>query len=316
MAQTLRPARALAGITLSTALLAACSTTAGGDVGSDLEAAPSDTPTAAAQTEAAQTDATGAETTSAATTPEPTPTTPDPQAIRQVDPATLEWIWWQDFAAQEPVDVTAADEFGRTYTIGDPAYSDADGDGLEDMVVSLAQLDGNGYREQWFLWLAEAEGAPTQVLPPVTGMARCGDAVESVEPTEGGFLVREFLREPIIDDHLDCAATGTYEVTRRVGAVRDGDTTLLVDLADPRGYGGLCPTHPRTEIAPVTVWGGLTPRIDAALTIDGEERFLIPTHGHTMTAGAEPMLLASTWAVGESFGDRICVWIDPVRYEG
>lgn len=307
MAHSSRAALSLVALTLSAALLAACSSDAGGIGDSETEAAPSATGSEETAVE---------ETTEAATTPEPTATTPDPQAIRDVDPATLEWIWWQNFANQEPVDVTTADEFGRTYTIGEPAYSDADGDGLEDMVVSLAQLDGNGYREQWFLWLAEPDGAPTQVLPPVTGMARCGDAVESVEPTEGGFQVHEFLREPIIDDGLDCASTGTFEVTRGVGAVRDGEAALLVDLADPRGYGGLCPSHPRTEVSPVTVWGGLAPRIDAPLTIDGEERFLITTHGHTMTAGAEPMILASTWADGETYEDRICVWIDPVRYEG
>lgn len=246
----------------------------------------------------------------------PTPTGPAPDAIRDLDPESLDWQWFETHGSVEPVDVTQPDQYGRSYTIGEPVYADADGDGLEDLAVSIAQLDGNGYREQWHIWLATADGFAEQVLIPIAWTSRCGDGTESVTPTEGGFAVHEFLREPVVDDHLPCSDSGTFEVTRGVGVLHDGDARYPVDLADPRGYGGVCPTHERTETGITTVWGSVGPDLAASASIDGEEMYLILTHPHTLTQGVEPKRLASVWPPDGHSDNRICVWIDPVRFEG
>lgn len=245
----------------------------------------------------------------------PTPEGPAPDAIRDLDPAGLEWQWFETHSRIEPVDITQPDEYGRTYTLGTPVYSDADGDGLEDMAVPIAQLDGNGYREQWHIWLATADGSAEQVVIPIAWTSRCGDGTESVTPTAGGFTVHEFLREPLIDDHLACAEQGTFEVTRGVGVVHDGAARYPVDLADHRGYGGVCPTHQRTETGVTKVWGSVGPDLAASLSIDGEEMYLILTHPHTLTMDVNPKRLASVWPPDGHVEDRICVWIDPVRSE-
>lgn len=245
----------------------------------------------------------------------PTPTGPAPDAIRDLDPAELPWQWFDSHASIEAVDVSQPDQYGRTYTIGTPVYSDADGDGLEDMAVPIAQLDGNGYREQWHIWLATADGDPEQVPIPIAWTSRCGDATESVTATDGGFTVHEFLREPLIDDHLSCADTGTFEVTRGVGVLHDGEARYPVDLADPRGYGGVCPTQERTETGITTVWGSVGPDLTASLSIDGERMYLILTHPHTLTADVNPKRLASVWPPDGHVEGRLCVWIDPVRSE-
>ncbi len=240
---------------------------------------------------------------------------PAPDAIRKLDPADLDWQWFETHSSSVPVDVTKPDELGRTYTVGDAVYADADGDGLEDLAVPIAQTDGNGFREQWHIWLAQADGTAEQVPIPIAWTARCGDGTESVTPTEGGFTVHEFLREPVIDDHLDCATRGTFEVTRGVGVLHDGEAAYPVDLADPRGYGGVCPTQQRTETGITKVWGSVGPDLPATLSIDGEEMYLILTHPHRLTRDADPKRLAAVWPKGGNSDDRICVWIDPVRSE-
>lgn len=247
--------------------------------------------------------------------PSPTPAGPAPDAIRNLDPAGLAWHWFESHFLIEPVDVTQPDEYGRTYAIGTPVYSDADGDGLEDMAVPIAQRDGNGFREQWHIWLATADGGAEQVPIPIAWSSRCGDATESVTATEGGFTVHEYLREPLIDDHLACADRGTFEVTRGVAVLHDGDARYPVDLADPRGYGGVCPTHERTETGITGVWGSVGPDLTASLSIDGEEMYLILTHPHTLTADVNPKRLASVWSPDGHVDGRICVWVDPVRSE-
>lgn len=248
--------------------------------------------------------------------PEPTPTGPAADAIRGLDPQSLPWQWFDTQTSIEPVDVSRPDEYNRSYAIGEPVYSDADSDGLEDMAVSIAQLDGNGYREQWHIWLATADGSAQQVLIPIAWSSRCGDTTESITATDGGFTVHEYLREPVMDDHLACAETGTFEVTRGVGVLHDGDARYPVDLTDPRGFGGVCPTHERTETGITKVWGSVGPDLTATLSIDGEEMYLILTHPHTLTQDVNPKRLASVWPPDGSSDNRICVWIDPVRFEG
>lgn len=248
--------------------------------------------------------------------PTPTPAGPAPDAIRGLDPAELAWRWFQSHSSFEPVDVSQPDQYGRTYSVGEPVYADADADGLEDMAVPIAQLDGNGFREQWHIWLATADGGAEQVPIPIAWTSRCGDATDAVTATDGGFTVHEFLREPVIDDHLACADTGTFEVTRGVGVLHDGEARYPVDLSDPRGYGGVCPTHQRTETGVTKVWGSVGPDLTASLSIDGDELYLILTHPHTLTADADPKRLASVWPPGGHVEERICVWIDPARFEG
>ncbi|PWD49452.1 hypothetical protein C8046_00675 [Serinibacter arcticus] len=246
----------------------------------------------------------------------PTPEAPDPAAIRTVDVTSLPWQWFENHHTTQPVDLGAPDDVGRTYTVGEPIYSDADGDGLEDLAVPIAQTDGNGYREQWHIWLAVADGEPLQVIAPIASTSRCGDAITAVEPTAGGFAVRELLREPIIDDHLDCATPGTFAVDRGVAVTHDGELTYPVDLADPRGWGGVCPSLPRTETGVVTVWAAAGPDVRASLTIDGEDLFVAATHPHALTEGTEPMVLVAVWPPDGSYLDRLCVWVDPDRLTG
>lgn len=245
----------------------------------------------------------------------PSETGPATDAIRALKPASLRWKWFEDHSQTIAVNLSKPDKYGRTYKLGKPVYSDADGDGLEDMAVSIAQLDGNGYREHWHIWLATADGGAEQVLIPIALTARCGDATSKVSAVKGGFQVKERLREPIIDDRVPCAKPGTFASTRSVGVERVGKVHALVNLKDRRGYGGLCPTQPRTETGRVKVWGSLVPANGTPLTIDGERMYLIWTHAHPLTAGAEPMQLASVWPAGGDSGKRLCVWTDPGRYE-
>lgn len=240
---------------------------------------------------------------------------PAPDAIRKLDPAALAWQWFEAHTDVAAVDVTKPDEDGRTYTVGEAVYSDADGDGLEDLAVPIAQRDGNGFREQWHIWLAQADGTAVQVPIPIAWTSRCGDATESVTPTAGGFTVHEYLREPVIDDKVACSERGTFEVNRGVGVLRDGEAVYPVDLADPRGYGGVCPSQQRTETGITKVWGSVGPDQKATLSIDGEEMYLILTHPHTLTTGADPKRLAAVWPRGGNSDQRTCVWIDPVRSE-
>ncbi len=245
----------------------------------------------------------------------PTPSGPATDAIRALDPKTLDWKWFEDHSQSIKVDMTKPDKHGRTYTLGKPVYSDADGDGLEDMAVPIAQLDGNGYRQHWHIWLATASGGADQVMIPIGLTARCGDATTKVTAIKGGFQVKERLREPIIDDYLPCSSPGTFTSTRQVGVEKAGDTVALVNLKDRRGYGGVCPTVPRTETGRVKVWGAVAPTNVAPLTIDGERMYLIWAHAHPLTNGAEPMKLAVVWSAGGNSSKRLCVWTDPGRYE-
>lgn len=244
-----------------------------------------------------------------------TPTGPATDAIRALNPKSLSWKWFEDHSQSITVNVSKPDKYGRTYTIGKPVYSDADGDGLEDMAVPIAQLDGNGYRQHWHIWLAKPSGGAEQVMIPIGLTARCGDATTKVTAIKGGFQVKERLREPIIDDRLPCSSPGTFKATRQVGVERSGDTLALVNLKDRRGYGGVCPTVPRTETGQVKVWGAIAPSNASPLTIDGKRMYLIWTHAHPLTSGAEPMRLAQVWPAGGNSSKRLCVWTDPGRYE-
>lgn len=240
---------------------------------------------------------------------------PAPDGIRTLDPAALEWRWFEGHTDYAVVDVTKPDDVGRTYTVGDAVFADADADGLEDLAVPIAQRDGNGFREQWHIWLAQADGTAVQVPIPIAWTSRCGDDTESVTATTGGFTVHEYLREPVIDDKVACSERGTFEVTRGVGVLHDGEALYPVDLADPRGYGGVCPSQQRTETGVTKVWGSVGPDQRATLSIDGEEMYLILTHPHGLTSGADPKRLAAVWPRDGNSDDRICVWIDPVRSE-
>lgn len=244
-----------------------------------------------------------------------TPGGPAADTIRQVDPATLAWMWFDDHSTIRPVDVTKPDKQKRTYTIGEPVYSDANGDGLDDMAVSIAQADGNGYRLQWHIWLATADGSAEQVPIPMAWSARCGDVTRKVSAVKGGFRVLENLREPVIDDRVPCSGLGTFKSTRNVGVEKLGETLALVNLDDRRGYGGVCPTQQRTETGRTKVWGGLAPTNAVPLTIDGKRMYMINTHPHRLTAAADPMRLVAVWPAGGNSDDRICVWTDPGRYE-
>lgn len=246
----------------------------------------------------------------------PTPSAPAADLIRALNPEDLSWTWFDDHSSTRPVSVPGPDEYGRLYSVGEPLYSDADGDGLEDMAVPISELDGNGFREHWHVWVAQADGTATQVLIPIAATARCGDNTRSVSAVEGGFEVEERLREPIIDDPLPCSDEGTFESVRRVAVAHVGEAAYPVNLDDPRGYGGVCPTQPRTETEVTKVWGSAYPALGAPLTFDGEDMYLIQPYTHTLTQGADPMRLAAVWPPDGHSDNRLCVWIDPVRFEG
>lgn len=214
-----------------------------------------------------------------------TPSAPDPEAIRDVDFGDLEWTWDTQgmlFTVQLTDGAGVADdpyyEASAQFTLGEPTYADANGDGLTDAAVPLTWETGNGVAENWFIWLAQADApsAPQQIPFPVASAARCGDGVESVEAVAGGFRVNEIMRSTLERDG-PCAQTGTMERSRDVVVVGDGTGDgSWPATADGQGWGGYCPVKEYTEGEYATAQGRVGPSDAAPETSASGEKLYSP----------------------------------------
>lgn len=138
--------------------------------------------------------------------------------IREVDFGELEWT-----DTHTGTTVTLRDGEGEVrpedpvtvVLTGDPAYTDLDGDGDEDALVTLTgDPDGTEWWSHTYAWLWDEEaGAATQVWPALTDDVRCGNVTQDIEAEDGTitvtFLDRRAGGEP-------CAEEPTVESTRVV----------------------------------------------------------------------------------------------------
>lgn len=167
--------------------------------------------------------------------------------IEEFDFGSTEWQFSVG-GAELPISVPVVDGIATVDTVrfevGEPIYSDADGDGSADAAVPISRADGNGFETLWYLW-HDSGDTISQVVYPIARQARCGTAVESVTATDDGFVVHEFLRLPVADDSVPCSDPGTGELTRTVALHDSGDGTLWPVLRAPiPAFGGLCPGSP------------------------------------------------------------------------
>ncbi len=179
-----------------------------------------------------------------ASTPTPTPT---PVDIRDIDLATGD-VMFSSGGFSVPVVValdagTGSDDLGG-YTMKEPVYADANGDGIDDALVAIERLDGNGWESLWYVFLADGDGGAAQVAVPVARAARCGDGVESTAAAPGGgFTVDVVLRVPLVDDGLACSDPGSGRESRVI--MIDGDAgdplALPIQTAPESAWGGICP---------------------------------------------------------------------------
>lgn len=129
------------------------------------------------------------------------------------------------------------------YEIGDPVFADVNGDGVLDAAVPITALDGNGFDQQWYLWVT-TEAEPFQVTLPIARTTRCGTATKSVTAVEDGIQVHE-VRRGLGDEHRTCSEDGSDERTRVVAAVeaRNAGEWWPVQVAPVPAYGGLRPVE-------------------------------------------------------------------------
>ena len=190
--------------------------------------------------------------------PEPAPT-PAPEPLPEPEPSLTgnmiaEWITdetWQFSAdglglpvAVTLTDGTATDDLGRTYEMGEALEYDVNGDGVPDVTVSLAEFDGNGFVELWYVWLGtegalDGEPLAEQMVYPIARMSRCGDVVHEVKATGQGVSIRETLRHPL--DPGDCATGGTWHQTRELTVQMLGGEPYPILTSPVTAWGGVCP---------------------------------------------------------------------------
>lgn len=205
-----------------------------------------------------------------------------------VDPELSEWLlnaqWSFDNGLEDPLLVTladghATDEHGRTYEMGLAMASDANGDGLTDLIAAISQLDGNGFQEMWFVWMGtgSSESAPlTQVKYPIAQAARCGNVIHGVTPSETGFQITESLWLQHVDAFNDCATGASGHHIRDVSIVEvDGEFYPMQTDPVP-AWGGVCP-QPRelSGISAADVTGRAAPARGAPeVIVPGDEVLL------------------------------------------
>lgn len=101
---------------------------------------------------------------------------------------------------------------GGTYTLteGDTEYLDVNGDGHEDVILSLMAEEGNGYEDSRSVWLWDPETEqPRQVLPALSMDQRCGDITKSLRLTSPN----RFTVSRLVRTDEACAVTPTRQET-------------------------------------------------------------------------------------------------------
>jgi hypothetical protein len=212
----------------------------------------------------------------------PTPTlTPTPEGLQDVDLADGRWLY-SPGGYSAPVSLefqagTATDD-GVTYTMKDPVYADANGDGVDDAVVPIERADGNGWESLWYVFVADGPSA-VQVPAPIARAARCSDAVTGVRAADGGgFVVEQTLRQSPWDDAIPCAEPGTG-VQTRVITIRAGANGVLwpVQQEPILAWGGLCPGSEWMDAPPEKITLYTAPDPDSAsATVANEEIGVFP----------------------------------------
>ena len=162
--------------------------------------------------------------------------------------ANAEWSF-ADRGLEEPFMIafengTAGDDLMRTYELGVGVAADANGDGIVDLAVPVAQLDGNAFQELWYVWLgsdADSDAVAEQVIYPIARTTRCGDVVHSVTAREGGFTIDQTLWMPHTDQGRDCASGGTGVQTRDIMITEVDGVAYPMQTAPVEAWGGICP---------------------------------------------------------------------------
>ena len=187
-------------------------------------------------------------------TTEPAPASPESAGLEETDFGNLSWVFRPGGNLPETVQVDLVDgkaEDGLVqYSLGEVVHAELTGDEQIDAAVQLTRLDGNAIDEQWYLWVATADG-PAQVTLPVARMARCGTVTHSVQAVDGGVQIHESRRN-IGEDVLACTDTGSDERARVVSAIeaRNDGEWWPVQTGPVGGFGGLCPTAAEYESVP------------------------------------------------------------------
>lgn len=101
-----------------------------------------------------------------------------------------------------------------------PRYSDVDGDGDEDALVSVESTQGNGVSLQVFVWLWDQKaGRAVQQLPAVVNDGRCGDFTTGLKVTGQGRISITYADKS--RDPGSCAETPSVTSTRVVSVRGD-----------------------------------------------------------------------------------------------
>lgn len=252
----------------------------------------------------------------ASPSPSPTPT-PTAEAIRDVDFGSLTFTW-DTLGVQYPVTLSGGraeveDPYYQqtaTFQLGEPTFSDANGDGLTDAAVPLQFEAGNGIMNNWFIWLAQADApdSPEQIVFPIASGARCADRVTGVEAIDGGFRVHEVMRNAL-EAIGPCAQSGTMERTRDVGAVGDGTGAGSWPVTlDGAGFGGYCPVKVITEGDRAPAQGRVGPSDAAPMTTATGQKLFTPIQHY-------PFLQPEGWHLTGFLPDDpvddsvVCVWV-------
>lgn len=245
---------------------------------------------------------------------------PDPEAIRGVDFGELTWTW---DTAGERFEVAMSGGESSVHdpgvdaevriSVGDPVFSDANGDGLLDAAVpgTWESIHGTGVAVEWFIWLAQADAPdePQQVSDAIAFGARCGDVVDGVTPIDGGFRVEETMLSALEQGNA-CADNGTMHRVRDVGAVGDGSGAgSFPATLDGKGWGGFCPVREYTEGVLAEAEGQVAPSGDVPATSVAGERLYSPMQSY-------PLHVPDGWRLigfipepdPEGDDSLVCVW--------
>jgi len=169
--------------------------------------------------------------------------------LEETDFGNFTWTFRPGGSVPETVRVDLTDGHAAdgmvTYQLGEVVHAELSGDDQIDAAVQISRFDGNAVDEQWYLWIATAEG-PVQSTLPVARAARCGNVTHSVVAVDGGVEIHE-TRRSIADQSVPCSDHGSDERTRVVSAIeaRNVGEWWPIQTAPFVAFGGLCPmtTH-------------------------------------------------------------------------